>query len=249
MSNLALSQAVAYNNEAIELLRSGMFSESVTAFQRALSATNKAANSSISLTLKPPEDETASLSFVCFSESAPTLSQLPMEQGYVFDRPLSFSAMGAIPVDGTTSHSVGENNCDVTVTSTVIMFNFALLCHQLGKTQGSSTLLNKAKLLYTLVLQCMVLQEPTVVLQDDSLSLNEDDTKVVLQCLVLNNLALLQYEGCDYKGSRKSVDQLCKYLTPPCTFSCATVLGEEATREIILNLVYMKSPPSTAHAA
>ena len=249
MSNLALSHAVAFNNEAIELLRSGMFSESVTAFQSALSATNKAANLSISLTMKPGNDEVGMLSFVCFSQSAPTLSQLPMEQGYVFDRPLSFSARGALPVEGTASHSDGENNFDVTVTSTVIMFNFALLCHQLGKTQGNTTLLNKAKLLYTLILQCMVLQEPTIVLQEESHSLDEDETKVVLQCLVLNNLALLQYEGCDYKGSRQSVDQLYKFLTPPRTFSCATFLGEEATREIILNLVYMKSPPSTAHAA
>lgn len=122
----------------------------------------------------------------------------------------------------------------VLTSSTSIIFNLALACHQYGKITGQELPLAKAGHLYSLIVNILDGED------------RNNKTHGALQCLALNNLAQLHYEHCDNKKSASCMASMYDLLK--FTDYLEAYLDEDEADEIRLNLVHLH-PPSAAHAA
>lgn len=110
--------------------------------------------------------------------------------------------------------------------------------HQLGNISGRTVPLLRASQLYSLVLKTLATTSKT-----DS---SEDDSRALLQCLVLNNLAQLQHDQCDYLRSQYYLERMRNLVAT--TVCLQDYLNDTEADEIMLNLMCVR-PPSAAHAA
>lgn len=229
--NQPLQEAIMINNEGAHLLSCGNASGALHSFQSAI-ATMKTAASSSSHTGAP---RTACQNYRAYC-SLFKLEQRPdvpvglqkNEQHYVYNRPLLISTDFEIL-------SEVDQDAFVHTSSTCVIFNFALACHQLGKSSGHEASLRRAGQLYSLTLKTLSGRE------------NISDLHAVLQCLALNNLAQLHYDQCDYQGSQSCMETMYELVT---TTDCLQVyLDETEAEEIMLNLFVQVKPPSVARAA
>ena len=241
-----LHQAVATNNEAVYLLDSGNLAEAVCAFQRAVAIMKVAASSSV----PPPPSGirsqhrkkgavTADSLFGFHHSSA--LPGLQYGHAFVYDRPLLIP-QAAASLD-LASASPSEVDSIVTVTSTILMFNFAMACHHIGKITGQDAPLQNAYELYGLVLQCLQCSN-----NDEPHHHPDDSVTLVLQCLALNNLAQLQYcEYCEFEKSRLCLDELLRTASK-CACCFDLYLAPDQVEELMLNLIHL-DPPTAASVA
>jgi len=239
------NEAVMLNNTAVSLLDSGDLVQAVSTFRRAVSIMKCASGGPSSFLGSSTYNNTkVSTNFFHHIVSANVLPGLQTGLAYVLDRPLLIAvddhdvdaamiAANEIPFSGS-----------VTVTSTVILYNFALACHYIGKTTGQDVALKQAYQLYALVLRCLPHEIHYLVGYEPQVG----ETVTVLQCLALNNLAQLQYELCEYQESRKSMERLLHTVLHGCAVLKAS-LGAESFQEIMLNLIHLKESPTAAHAA
>jgi hypothetical protein len=146
---------------------------------------------------------------------------------YIYDRPL------LIP---TVPRFQTQDDLDVFVltTSTYIIFNFALACHQFGKVYGDEDALKRAGCLYNLTIKSLA--------NDD----HATPVHVALQCLALNNLAQLHYDHCDFVKSQGCLEIMYDLVIR--TDCLDKYLNDNETEELMLNMVHMQ-PPIAASAA
>jgi hypothetical protein len=219
-----LQQAIMHNNEGVHHLNCGNISGALLAFQSAISFMKEATACHAD---KPRS--ILHIDWVFSREQQPgALDGLQSEHGYVYDRPI------LIPTDlGIfTSH---ELYSVVLTSGSFIIFNFALACQYDGKITGNKVPLQKARQLYELVLKMLTSEES-----------NCNNCCVVLQCLVLNNLAQLHHDQCNYRKSQSCMQSLYDHII---TTNCLDIyLDATEAEEIMLNLVHLR-PPTVAGAA
>ena len=121
----------------------------------------------------------------------------------------------------------------VATASTYIIFNFALTCHVVGKQTGRERYMIRAMRLYELTLKVLHTAQ-------SSSDCSPHEMHSVLKCLALNNLAQIHYELCDYRSSQLCHDSLYTLLIT--IKHMDTYLDENEIEDIMLNLVYVKSP-------
>jgi hypothetical protein len=146
---------------------------------------------------------------------------------YIYNRPLF------IPTD-ITIHDIEHLNSVILTCSTYIVFNFALACHLLGTKSGTEDYLIRAARLYELTLKVLGSADGTT-------SSHSHEMHSILECLALNNLAQMHYEQCNYKLCQFYMDAMYdRFMTVDCMDS---FLDANEMEEIMLNLVYLQSPP------
>ena len=146
---------------------------------------------------------------------------------YIYNRPL------LIPSD-ITFQSMEHMNSVVVTASIYIIFNFALACHGVGKHTGKESYLIRAMRLYELTLKVL---DST---HSNGSSAYAHEMHSVLECLAFNNLAQLHNEYCNYQASQYYLDSM--YAILKTINHLDAYLEENELEEIMLNLVYLKSP-------
>lgn len=226
----AMHEAVMVSNQGARLLSFGNIEGALKSFQHAVITMKNFTHQNGG----PPK------AFDMVALSASPIEGTPetrVQEGvcYVYDRPL------LIPTDlnANTQH---ELDSLVRTVSTYVIFNFALAFHQLGRISGQDAPLRQAAELYNTSFKIL-----SRCCGDDNLNSKMNAT---LQCLVLNNLAHLHYDHCEYEKSRSCMD--CMYdlimFTECLDSSSFCFLESKEIEEISLNLMYMK-PPMAAPVA
>ena len=232
----SLQQAIAINNEGVQLLNSGSITDALRVLQSAVVVMKEASQVFADSAKALPPSAVASLthndcSQFCLDQGTGcTLVGLQNDNCYVYDRPL------LIPTDLKISTQEDLHSA-ILISSTWIVFNFALALHQLGMISGKDAPLRRAVGLYDLTLRMLCRSDI-----DESMN-------AVLRCLALNNLAQLQYEYCEYEKSKYCTD--CMYdlaVSTGCLDSSCSYLSESDIDEIKWNLVHLH-PPTVAKAA
>jgi hypothetical protein len=151
---------------------------------------------------------------------------------YAYDRPL------LLPTNIVIS-ACEDIDLHVFTASALIVFNFGMACHQLGKETGQESALRQAVQIYELALR-MVYRHT---------GMNESISKVFM-CLAWNNLASLHNDLCSYEnceGCLECVRNLLMYDSDIDLFAL-DFLDEFEWTELKLNLIY-NLIPTTAQAA
>lgn len=222
-----LYQAIMLNNEGAQLLKSRNISGALHAFTNALvsiksAATCRSEETSWSVLQNDPDDILLSV----LGERADSLSNLQNEHCYIYNRPFS------IPTD--------LEIFDLFVCTVIpfVIFNFALASQHLGKITGHAAPMRRAVKLYSLALKIFA-----GVSRTES---SEDKSNALLQCLVLNNIAQLLHDQCDYLNSKNCLERMRNLIV---TTACLQdYLNKREADEIMLNLECLRSP-TAAHAA
>jgi hypothetical protein len=229
----SLGQAIAMNNECVQLVNDGHIAEGLLMLQRAASTLQDfrwiAGGSSgpiSDLVERVPAD-------YCFARE-PKESYPAEQHFYVYDRLLSLVPLTV--EDVLNVHDALDVNGRVFVVSTAVVFNMAVLQHQCARQHGRTRCLLQAGYLYDMVL-CLL--EHAAHCPNESLR--------VLQCLVLNNRAHVYYETCQYTASMNCLDDLCDLLVS-CDDLLAHCLPDVEAAEIRRNVMYLH-PPLTASSA
>lgn len=217
------------NNVGVNHLRNGNISRASHAFQSAIVIILEAATSiTEQIQTNILQNNHNDCSLFSLEQRPVTLTGLHNEHCYVYNRPLIVQA---------DLNMLSHEDLDsfVLTFSTVVVFNFALACHQQGNISGAEVSLLKAGQMYSMALQILASKE-----------INNNDCHAVLQCLALNNLAQLHYDRCDYQKSQSCMSTVLDIVTT--TICLSDHLDEKESEEIMMNLLYMQ-PPTAAHAA
>ena len=219
MTSFLSSQAIV-NNEAVGGLINGDATGAIKGFQHAIAIVK---NTAEQREYWPHEhsQQRGSSAGPAFHPSEQPLAGLQEGSLFVFDRPLLLA------------HGIEDSGEQLEITSAILMFNFALACHQLGKLSGNTRLLNQAKHLYELTLRC-------------SSNKTQEDA-AVLQCLALNNLAYILHQECDFSTSKLYMDRLSMVADDDCLLLLTLYVAPEEVEEILLNL--LQREPTGAQAA
>jgi hypothetical protein len=231
--NCSQQAAVLLNNEGVHMLRCGYFEGAIHAFQRGLSllkeiTTSQGMGEQQHMTQGSTQSNNSAISFGSLEERHDVaLGGLQRGLCFVYDRPVLLKT------------SVEEST--VLMSSTVLLFNFGLACHQCWMQTGSEDAMRRATEIYQLILRVLV----------GRASHEDDGTCGVLQCLVLNNLAHLHFEACEYLETQYCMEGLRDlilwegWLDEPCS---SAFMSDYEREELKLNLLHIKTP-STAQAA
>jgi hypothetical protein len=229
-------QAAVLNNEGVHMLRCGDFEGAIQSFQRGLSllkeiTTSQGLGEQQHMIQGSNQSSNAEISFESLEERNDVVLHglCGPQRGlcFVFDRPVLLK--------------VQDQGSAVLMFSTVLLFNFGLACHQCWMRTGSDDARRHATEIYQLILRVLV----------GKASHENDGTFGVLQCLVLNNLAHLHFEACQYLETQYCMEGLRDLilwegcLDEPCS---STFMTDYEREELKLNLLHIKTP-STAQAA
>lgn len=222
-----LQEAIMINNEGVRLLSYGNISCALHSFQNAVTMMKEVAVAQAEKPRAIPPNDSSCSRFEPAPERPGNLVGLQNEACYIYDRPL------LIPTDFNIA-TLEEQDSFMLMSSTFVIFNFALACHQFGKISGNEVHLLRAGQLYELTLKILSSAERDHAMHS------------VLQCLALNNLAQLHYDQCDYQKSQSYMESMFDLVM---TTDCLdTHLSEKEVEELMLNLVHMQ-PPTVAPAA
>lgn len=234
-----LRDAILLNNAGVRLLNRGSVEHALHSFQCAVSsikvATTSARFENPQTLFGAPNDSerynrqevAAQVSETNMAETKLRLDGLKNGVSYIYNRPL------LIPTDFAI-YSIEQLNSVILSASTYIVFNFALACHLCGKMSGREDYLMRAARLYELTLKVLGSSEATTCP-------NHDTMHTILECLTLNNLAQMYYEQCDYKACQIYMDAMYDlFMTAE---RLDAFLDAHEMEEIMLNLVYLQSPP------
>jgi hypothetical protein len=235
----SLGQAIAMNNECVQLVQNGHIVEGLLMLQRAASALQDLSWNVVGEPLVSDSDVPTD---VCFAREPK--DSYPTEHFYVYDRLISLEPLDVVE-DLLDARDV--NGQGFVVSTAVVVFNMALLQHQYARHHnGSATTrcLMHAGFLYDNVL-CLL--EHTTAAQQHGPTTNASLLLRVLHCLVLNNRAHVYYEKCHYTASMHCLDDLCDLLVS-CDALLAQHLPDVEAAEIRRNVLYLHLP-STASSA
>jgi hypothetical protein len=234
-----LRDAILLNNAGVQLLNRGSLEQALHSFQCAVSSIKVATtNASFENPQTLFDASNASGRFnhrevaahgaeTNMAEAKLRLDGLKNGVSYVFNRPL------LIPT-GFSIYSMEQLNSVILSASTYIVFNFALACHFCGKMSGREVYLMRAARLYELTLKVLGSAEARSCP-------NHGTMPAILECLTLNNLAQMYYEQCDYKTCQIYMDAMYDlFMTAE---RLDAFLDTHEMEEIMLNLVYLQSPP------
>jgi hypothetical protein len=225
-----LLQSIAMNKEGVRLLNLGDTSGAIAVFQHAVAVMRNVAAAHAE---NPCElfDNLASeemrTSFPRRDQRPQDLVGLQSDVCYIYNRPL------VIP---TVAHIKNQEDLDsfVQISSSFIIFNFALVCHQYGKIHGDEASLKRAGCLYNLTVKSL------------ANGVGCDQAHFALQCLALNNLAQLHYDQCDFRKSQSCLEIMYDMVIR--TNCLDSYLSDEETEELMLNLVHMQAPVAACAA-
>jgi hypothetical protein len=244
-----LHEAILLNNAGVRLLDCGNVEHALHSFQCAVSSVKMATTTAASfekplfradatlndssrcksLPESAPQDMVLSSSSNCMvGEPKLRLDGLKNGVSYIFNRPLVFPANLSI-------QSSEQLNSAILSASTFIVFNFALACHFFGKTCGKEDYLTRAARLYELTLKVLGSASASCATHNDRSMYS------ILECLTLNNLAQLYYEQCDYATCQMYMDAM--YDLFMSAERMDGFLDAQEMEEIMLNFVYLQSPP------
>lgn len=220
--------AITINNEGVHLLNGGNIPGALQAFQSAIAALKKAAESCQSertqiIFQKAWNDQ----SLFSFEQRPVAVAGLQNVHSYIYNRPL------LIPTDLKILSHVCLDSF-VTSSTAFVIFNFALAHHEQGKTRGHEVSLRRAGQLYNVTLKVLANKE------------SSNNSGAVLQCLALNNLAQLYYDNCDFQKCQFCMVTVNDFVAK--TDCLNAYLDETEVDEIMLNLIYLQ-PPTVAGAA
>ena len=242
----SLRDAIHLNNAGVKSLNNGQIESAIQSFQRAVAAVKLAAGNGttadddradddISSQYRNMHDECTYISNTIPSDddhesesqcSGGILRGLQHDSSYLYNRPL------LIPTD-ITIQSIEHLNSVVLTSSTYIIFNFALACHFVGISFHDGSSLIRATRLYELTL--------TVLASAKNGTSHQHEMHSIVECLTMNNLGQMHYDQCDYHKCQSYMDAVYDiFLTVDCIDS---FLDEYEMNEIMLNLVYLRSPP------
>jgi hypothetical protein len=222
----SLSQAIAMNNECVQLVKDGCIAEGILMLQRATVklqdvSQQRDASRSVSVTTVPND--------FWFAREPKDLD--PTGHFYVYDRPMDLSPL---TVDKEVVESCPHGR--LFLASAALVFNLALLNHQYARQTGASRFWMHAGLLYDMVLSLL---DNAVHCPNESLQ--------VLTCLALNNRAHVYYEMCEYTASMSCLDELCDvFMCCDGIFDHYIVEAEAA--EIRRNAMYLHVPSAASCA-
>lgn len=223
-----LKDAIALNNEGVQLLSSGNFSVALASFQGAVAVMKEAAiehaeiPSSVLRSFRalasPP---TSHIGQQQEHEQRPDkIAGLRSDIVFVYARPLLIA-------DTSSISSLEELQDFVLTTSASLVFNFALVWHQQGVVTNSASCLRRAACLYKLTLKSIAFEEC------------ECPRQKVLRCLALNNLAFLHFDQYDFKISQGYFELLTNVVMKS---NCLeTYLSGDEIEELMLNLLHMQT--------
>jgi hypothetical protein len=226
-------QAAVLNNEGVHMLRRGDFEGAIHCFQRGLSllkeiTTFQGQGEQQQVTQGGNQENTSEVSSVSLEEGKDVaLGGLLRGPCFVYDHPVLLKT--------------NDQESEVLMSSTILLFNFGLACHQCWMRTGSDDAMRHATEVYQLILGVLV----------GRASHENDGTCGVLQCLVLNNLAHLHFEACEYLQTQYCMEGLRDlillegWLDEPCS---SAFMSDYEREELKLNLLHIKTP-STAQAA
>ena len=229
-----LQQAAAINNESIFLLEAENLSGAIHALQRAIVVVKDGSTPEV-VAVKPSEghnnDSTVKSCNLPFCVRQCRLKLRGLQNGlfYVYDRPFLIAT-------NLTPSTQEDHDAIILLFSTHILFNFALAWHQLGAISGRGPPLRRAGELYEFILKIL----------RSSASNNNDTAYAVLKCLVLNNLAHIHYERCQYEESKSCMDGM--FALALKTECLESYLQPVEISEILLNIIHVR-PPTIARAA
>lgn len=225
----SLQRAIVNNNDGVQLFNNGNIAGAMRTFQSAVILMKHAGTAFEAMCISENYDS-ANHDFALGGATTEQRHPPGLQSGasFVYQRPL------LIPTNlKTTDHF---DSVILTVT-TLVIFNFALACHQSGNTTGRELFLERAERLYDLVLKVLASSE----------SKSDHAMRNILRCLALNNLAQLHYDRCNYPTSQSYMEVLYNLIV---TMDCLdhTYLTEREVKEIMMNIVHMQ-PPTAAYAA
>jgi hypothetical protein len=225
-----LLQAIAMNKEGVQLLNLGDTSGAIVVFQHAVAVMRNLAAAHAE---NPCElfdyfaSEEMRTSFPRRDQRPQDLVGLQSDVCYIYNRPL------VIP---TNVQFKNQEDLDsfVLISSTFVIFNFALACHQYGKIHGDENSLKRASCLYNLTIKSLANGDGC------------DEAQFALQCLALNNLAQLHYDQCDFHKSQSCLEIMYDMVIR--TNCLDAYLSDEETEELMLNMVHMQAPVAACAA-
>jgi hypothetical protein len=245
----SLGQAIAMNNECVQLVQNGHVVEGLLMLQRAASALQDLSWNVVGEPLvSDMQVESHVATDVCFAREPK--DSYPTEHFYVYDRLISLAPLDVAEdlLDVVHNDARNVNGQGLVVSTAVVVFNMALLQHQYARHHnGSSTTrcLMHAGFLYDRVL-CLL--EHTTAAQQHGPTTNASLLLRVLHCLVLNNRAHVYYETCHYTASMHCLDELCDLLVSCDNALLAQHLPDVEAAEIRRNVLYLHLPLTASSA-
>lgn len=223
-----LQQAAAINNESVFLLEAENLSGAIHSLQRAIIVVKDGAKP-VAFKSEGNNDAVTSYRSLPFCVRQCHLKLRGLQNGvfYVYDRPFLIAT-------GLTPSTQEDYDAIILLFSTHILFNFALAWHQLGAISGRARSLRRAGELYEFILKIL------------RSSANNDTAYAVLKCLVLNNLAHIHYERCQYEESKSCIDSM--FALALKTDCLESYIHKVEISEILLNIIHVR-PPTIARAA
>jgi hypothetical protein len=147
---------------------------------------------------------------------------LQNEMYFIYSRPMVLPAWWTLT-------SSGDLNCLARACSVYLIFNLALACHYFGIVSGADGPLRQAMSLYKVFLK------PSGSFIVD-LSHHGGVDGALLQCLVLNNLAYLHFDFCEYNECEHCLQDMGRLtLQTGCLDDEYTCLSRHEAREIKIN--------------
>jgi hypothetical protein len=225
----SFGQAIAMNNECVQLVKNGRIAEGLLMLQRAtaklqdFSQQREGSGSVTAVAASVPND-------FWFGREPKNLE--PVGHFYVYDRPMDLSPLVVLDKELVDGCPHGH----VLLVSTALVFNLALLNHQHARQSGASRYWMHAGLLYDMVLSLL-----------DNADDCHNESLQVLTCLALNNRANVYYETCEYTASMSCLDELCDVLMACDDIFDHFIVDTEAA-EIRRNVMYVHVPSAASSA-
>jgi hypothetical protein len=167
----------------------------------------------------------------CKLRQGTKLESLNQENYYTYDRPLLLQV-------NVTLSSPEALDSFMLMSSAILIFNFGMACHQFGKETGQEGVLRQAVQIYELTLRMI------------NRSCISEYLRKVVMCLVLNNLANLHSDLCDfnkYKCCLECVKELLFHDSSIDLFAL-NFLDESEWDALKLNLMHSQTPSASSAA-
>ncbi len=221
----SIKYACSLNNQGVDLLLSGESARATKAFQFAICLLKRASVTEAEDFSCTEINSSCDDAPLPFSESISTVSGLQGLLGYVYDH-------GIIISDNISN---AKTEATISLYIAVVLFNLALTFHCRGTALGGDALLEKASVLYTLVVELL-----------NTCTMAEDASSTILTLLALNNKAQIRYDQCDYVQSIDCMKYISQIIGSGRGFHFA--LNPDDLEGLMLNVMLLRTP-SVAQAA
>lgn len=235
-----IAEAILLNNKGASLLDGGRAIDAIHQWRKAVHVMSDLRSGQVPDCWDDSWDDSSS---TIVSEISHNQQHQQRNRIFVFCRPLR------IPTNVGRFSSPEDFVTDFQTTSCYIFFNLAIACHQYGMASGLDAPLLYAMEFYQSVL---TLQSQLNVDASDSTS---HHCMMQIQCLVMNNLAHIHSERCEYHSSRVCFDCVIDLIfrtgcLEPVVLDVnkSLCLTEYEAEEIKLNFAFCQTP-TVAQAA